>query len=366
MLHELLNNMEQSRTEQIPEYGCLRFIATLLVVLGHCTYYKISTNYGGCDYSAFVGNGCTMLFLFQKITMLLYLFHMPLFMTLSGALFWKSNKHKKYHNIKTILIDKGRRLLLPFLIVSICYSFPLKLLSGYYYQSVNLVKDFFIGQLLLQGNTHLWYCVTLFFIFLIVYLIENNLRIRGGIKVVIVICLCILSPSIHIRLLSYIFEFMFWFYLGFYFESVRTKINIFINNRMIFLNTTLLCIIYYFYHLLYGRDHFLFKILLNIMGIILAMICCLIIYIIAFKLSKTKVVELLLYKVIEKDSFGIYLYSDTWNYIMLSAGTSMFGRYLFTENLITVAFYGTRFFGTLIISIIMTELLRKCNLRYLY
>lgn len=49
--YNLLNKKEQ-------EYDCLRIIATIFVVLGHCTYYKISTNYGGIDYSIYVGDGC--------------------------------------------------------------------------------------------------------------------------------------------------------------------------------------------------------------------------------------------------------------------------------------------------------------------
>ena len=39
------SSLEQSRA-----YDLLRVIATILVVVGHCTYFKIGTNYGGCDY----------------------------------------------------------------------------------------------------------------------------------------------------------------------------------------------------------------------------------------------------------------------------------------------------------------------------
>ena len=34
---------------KIFEYDYVRAIATLLVILGHCTYYNVSTDYGGID-----------------------------------------------------------------------------------------------------------------------------------------------------------------------------------------------------------------------------------------------------------------------------------------------------------------------------
>ena len=33
----------------IVEYDYVRVITTILVILGHCTYYSIKTNYGGID-----------------------------------------------------------------------------------------------------------------------------------------------------------------------------------------------------------------------------------------------------------------------------------------------------------------------------
>ena len=57
------------RAEQrIVEYDILRVIATLLVVLSHCTYYKISTDFGGCDYSNLAGNLSIMFRIVQEVT----------------------------------------------------------------------------------------------------------------------------------------------------------------------------------------------------------------------------------------------------------------------------------------------------------
>ena len=58
--------------------------------------------------------------------------------------------------------NKFRRLLLPFLLTAVFVSIPLKYFSGYWEKSNGLIGDIIIGQLLLQGNTHLWFLPTLF------------------------------------------------------------------------------------------------------------------------------------------------------------------------------------------------------------
>ena len=65
---------------------------------------------------------------------------------------------------------EAKRLLYPFLLVSIFWSFPLKYLSGYWNNSVNVLYDIVVGQLLIQGNTHLWFLPTLFFEFIMFWL----------------------------------------------------------------------------------------------------------------------------------------------------------------------------------------------------
>lgn len=74
------SSLEQSRA-----YDLLRVIATILVVVGHCTYFKICTNYGGCDYSYLFINESYAFKIINKMTEFIYIFHMPLFIALSGA-----------------------------------------------------------------------------------------------------------------------------------------------------------------------------------------------------------------------------------------------------------------------------------------
>lgn len=89
------NNLTE-RTDNVrnyvPEYDVLRVILTLLVIIGHCSGYGISTPYGGCDYSSLVIPELSFFArLASEVSRLIYLFHMPLYMALSGALYRLKN-----------------------------------------------------------------------------------------------------------------------------------------------------------------------------------------------------------------------------------------------------------------------------------
>lgn len=76
------------KQKRIIEYDILRVIITILVIIGHYTYYVIDSPYGGCDYSSFTKPKMSVIYqLAINITSLIYRFHMQLYMALSGALF---------------------------------------------------------------------------------------------------------------------------------------------------------------------------------------------------------------------------------------------------------------------------------------
>ena len=155
------------------EYDILRVILVMLVLIGHCTFYTIQTKYGGINYINEVDfpNSQRILSLLTKF---IYSFHMPLFFMLSGALFANAISKGKYNNIFALTKDKFKRLILPFIIITVVYAIPLKYISEYYINSQNFLKDTFIGQVLIEGNTHLWFLPTLFCIFFITYIIEKK------------------------------------------------------------------------------------------------------------------------------------------------------------------------------------------------
>lgn len=76
---------------KIEEYTVLRGVVTVLVVIGHSIVIKSATQYGGYDYSVIGSTNRLCLMLFMILHDMIYSFHMPLFMALSGALFYRTD-----------------------------------------------------------------------------------------------------------------------------------------------------------------------------------------------------------------------------------------------------------------------------------
>lgn len=173
--------------KKIEEYNIVRVIVVILVVISHCTYYQIITNYGGIDYSLPDSFDITLIDkITRKILMFftkfLYTFHMPLFFALSGALFKNSLTNGKISNFKDLIIQKSKRLLIPFIIIVLVFATSIKYLSGYFNNSENILKDIFLGQILLQGNNYLWFLPTLFFEFFAIYILKGKIDNKKGKK----------------------------------------------------------------------------------------------------------------------------------------------------------------------------------------
>lgn len=146
-----------------------RTLTMLLVIIGHCTYTRLLTPYGGICYFSNISPEDYSIGekLLNMMVMFIYTFHMPLFMMLSGACF--SITIHKVTGWNTIMTNKAKRLLVPFLFTTLLLAVPLKYMGGYYTESANVLKDIIFGQFLLMGNSHLWFVVSLFWIFLIYY-----------------------------------------------------------------------------------------------------------------------------------------------------------------------------------------------------
>lgn len=287
---------------------------------------------------------------------------MPLFMALSGALFRITWLKGKYKSLFDVIVDKGKRLMIPFFIVSICYSFPIKLLTGYYSTSDNVIVDFIVGQLFVQGNTHLWYLPALFFIFLIAFILEKYVAKHNIGKLFVILIAYLISSKVSWQLLSYVLEYLLWFYAGYFFEVNRERVNDKIN-----IGTTI-CVylvgvaFYVFYRKL---DAYNFLILNELLKIITVISLCLCVYVCAYGISKLRITETRIFKRLNNDSFGIYLYSDPLNYVILFAGAYLFGNTLYSSNVSVLLLFIMRFFGTLIFSVIVTFFVRKIRLKYL-
>jgi fucose 4-O-acetylase-like acetyltransferase len=358
------DNSLAEQSSHIVEYDCLRVILTILVVLGHCVYYRILTDYGGIDYSDFITSKSLALLFCEKLKVLIYLFHMPLFVALSGALF--SMSHKKYSSVRCLVGIKARKLLIPFFAVSLCYSIPLKIAADYFDKSTNVFLNLLIGQILVQGNTHLWFLPTLFIIFVVVYLIEKRIIGYRIIKLAVFLSLSAISSLIPIKIIAYIWDYLLWFYIGMCFDQIRGLFNARINRRILALFTIYVVVVCCGWYITSNSSFFVLR-LLNILlekcATCLLSIC---VYILSYLMAHTVIVSTKVYRLLLRNSFGIYLYSDSWNYIILAVCVEIFGGWLFDNNIGTLFFVILRFLLTLGISVLITEILRKCKVRYLF
>ena len=156
--------------------------------------------------------------------------------------------------------------------------------------------------------------------------------------------------------------------MGFLFEDKREKLNKKIDNWskwkyiLFILEIGAIFIIFKIFD--YESNIYL-KIIRSLLNIVLAIIEISLIYIIAYKLSKIeKIVQNKIIKKISEYSFGIYLYSDPINYILLFIMSNNLSQYINTTAGI-IGLYFSRVFITFSISIIITYVLRNMKMKYI-
>lgn len=135
-------------------YRLAKTFATILVVIGHGTImYTASGAYHPKQSSALLG----------AVARLIYQFHMPLFVFLSGSVYGICLEKGKYQNPVKFLHDKGKRLLLPYVAFGLLYVAPCMCLLGLTQEGY--VQYCLSGILLSRNSRHLWYLLALAWIF---------------------------------------------------------------------------------------------------------------------------------------------------------------------------------------------------------
>lgn len=196
----------------------------LLVVIGHITLTNIF-NDPSTPISTYV----------EK---LIYRFHMPLFMFISGMLFYltKLSREKDYI---PIVKDKAKRLLIPYLVFSISTLFIKLLFSSVVKNPVDLSVQSFLNILIYPAHNPLgemWFIATLFILFLFYPLYQWG--IKNGKSSIALLCLGVLlniySPNnIDLLGISFVSHYFVYFYAGILF--FRYNIIDYINSIYVFL-----------------------------------------------------------------------------------------------------------------------------------
>jgi len=310
----------------------LRVLAILLVVFGHSIII----------YSPFWGyyNSIHEVPILAAIKDIINVIQMPLFFSISGYLF--CNALSKKITFKKIIFNKCKRLIIPFLLIGLCWMIPIKILinySNYNGRSIfGILKTFIFGQDL----GHLWYLPTLFIIFIIMYLFNKLLSLiktNKKIDLLILIVLFILSlfaSKYHYHIfLNNPAIYLLYFYVGLLVNKYEKKV--------LSWNRFLISII--FAILMYAAVR-LFDNTLNCLTAIIGIVAL-------YKILPNKTNKV--FSIVDRNSFGIYLFHSPLIYITY---------YFFANtNPIFVVFLNFLVFG--ILSIVLTELIRKTKLKFI-
>ena len=353
--------------KKIVEYDVLRVLLTLIVVIGHCAYVVIESSCGGINYADMV-QGSRIQFLINANNYVIYTFHMPCFIALSGAVYSMQIQQGKSQKFGEFCLNKAKRLIIPFFAVGLLYSIPLKYLTGYWSDSEHPLKDIFTGQILLQGNSHLWYLACLYLIFLIFWIYSRLERYRGGGAVMSagIILLYVFHVSTPLHLVNNVLNYLLWFWMGYQFEKQREQLNLRISRRICLVLVTV-------FMLLAGVDVVFWKefsdssilrtCVHNLHRIVAAAAGSAAVYAVSYLLSRGRLPENSLFQRCSRASLGVYLYSDPLNYVILFLVHLLLNGS--NPELVAALLFVLRVSLTFLISFLFTEFLQKRKIRYL-
>lgn len=349
------SNSSATHRKRVEWVDTLKVLTLIGVVLMHSSYYTIHSSFGGVEnLPADVGERSFLYRAFAVIIGGISRFAMPLFMAASGAVFsWSMGK---FSTLSTLIHNKAKRLLMPFLWVMTFVSVPIKYLAGYWDHSTHVLSDILCGQYLLLGNSHLWFVVSLFYIFVVFYLLEkSNVRknisywgILLGVSWLATILYHFLGPSFGMVFGLYgLLRYLFFFAIGFSTFKYWDEINLPSWSKQVlswagYFVISSLC----FY--LSGRTEILVtKAVLSFpVDSALALWGCLNMVWLARSIDcRMALKSSAIYRFMNRYNYELYLYSEPFTYVLIAWIVSWFGQSLFTENTIITLAYVMRFSG---------------------
>lgn len=329
-------------------------LTMLLVIIGHCTYYTIMTPFGGVSYFSDVPSS-EFSFTWKLLGMtvaFIYTFHMPLFMLLSGACF--SLSMRRDVKFKALLQNKAKRLLVPFLYTTLLVSIPLKYFSGYYNASSNVLHDIIFGQLLLMGNSHLWFVFSLFWIFIFYYVLHGLgftdkkwfLPFLAGLSIV---ATYLGGKGYEFLGLTASMKFLLYFAIGFKYlhrlDSAKWGGQILLVNVLCYVGLFLL-------NKYIGDINVVAtKILKYVLSVAMAIYGSLIMIQVSKWFGRlSAITSKRIYKSFSRNSYELYLLSDPFNYVLIMFLYQLLGDYIILSNIGPLLSFCVRFFGTIILA----------------
>lgn len=323
-------------------YDVAKVVTMLLVVIAHAA--RMYTRHG--VYTPVISSG-----LMAGLHDFIYAFHMPFFVFVSGCVYGYCIENGKYKDTLAFIKNKAKKLLIPYFVFGIAYVAPammfLGLANGTYL--VYLIK----GIIISLDSRHLWYLMALFWIFLLA-IPMNHIPCKGclksaatlGISGILFICANFVPGLFQ---LNNAMSYQFYFFLGvafnfFYgtFDKISKGLKLCLFLASMLLVATVLFV---------GSN----SVLLHIRRF--AGIAMMIVLSQSMLHIFPKIRENALYKLIKRDSFGIYLFHPIIIYWLFSR--------LHCLNILPMVLVIAVSLAAMIISIYATYLMRKLHLTIL-
>lgn len=345
----------------LQELDYLKIIGILLVVIGHCT----SIYTGGWVFTSPVNSH-----IYGLIASYVYTFHVPMLVFVSGSIYYYCRINKgKYSSLKSLIINKLKRLIVPFLFIGILYSIPIKYIIGMIEGNIFInIKDFVLGL----NTGHLWYLLMLFNIFILFYLYEKFILNKKYSIILNLILFSILYISsgffTNIFQINRAIQYSIFFYLGY--EFFRSKYKLILKleklkSKSILIMTPVLIAISLVLILVSKMklSSIMLSKFFSLINVVIAMICITICYLIVYLINnrmkniiiKERIDRLI--KVIGRYSFNIYLLHEPIIFIILYF---IANKYI-NPNILVIVCLSISVFVSILISIIYTKLKTLCN-----
>lgn len=344
--------MGNENIKHIYFYDWLRIFATVFVVIGHSAYI----NMGGTTYE--LPNGLSASYNSLPLAFLRYLsgwvyqFHMPLFFILSGAVL----AIKPIKSFDKVCISKIKRLIFPYFVYGFLFMIPVKYLNNYY-NGTN-ISVAFTSFLSGSNNGHLWFLPALFWcimVFVIIFKILKRFNVKSLYLLLFIsgiIQLYHSSVPFDFFLLQKGLDYIFWFALGYVFETERRSYP-----SWGIKNLSITIVILLFLEFLNYKYYILNPFFQIVCGSFLT-------YVIARLFSQLfkNFTTAKIWKIITRNLFNIYLFHDPLEYVILK---------IFMNNNYLISSFGCymyvtlRIIGVIVVSILLGEFVRVTKNIYL-
>lgn len=314
----------------------IRAMAILLVVFGHSIILYSP------EWSTYTTHNEVRLL--AVIKDYINVIQMPLFFSLSGYLFFYT--FKRQNNILKFLIQKIKRLLIPYLIIAFAYMLPIRMILNVY-DGLTAFDIWFKGIILGFNNGHLWFLPALFTEFLIMYIIFrilDSFQINNEtVDIILLILLLVINRMSFMFVLPYFKDagyYLIFFYAGYLIHKYNNVLNLIKEHKCLKLSSIVVCCLLWTVTAVYYQN--------EIARCVIALLLLIMIY--SMMYSKTNKI----FNFLSKNSFGIYLFHSPLIYI----------TYSFIADASPWIVVATNFFVFGTVSCILTIIIRKSPLRF--